>query len=217
MEQSQSKGIRMVFVLAVSATLFAIATFLALALLVNRPEPPQPVASPPPQQVLVDGLLINLQTDPEKAIYLAGEGVPITLPEDQGQEGQLVPVVPPPTAVPPTPTPPPPTPVPEPVIFIEYIVREGDSLYGIAEQQNSSIELMALNGIDDTNLVPGTALNLPVANPNYCPGGRAYVVRDKDTAFRIAQQFGTTVDTLRSLNNLDESFAVRVTQVICVP
>ncbi|MDX1613786.1 MAG: LysM peptidoglycan-binding domain-containing protein [Candidatus Promineifilaceae bacterium] len=215
----------MVFVLVVSAVLCAAATFLALTLVNRRSASAPPAESPFPDQVVVDDMLITLDFDPNKVVFIppevgepaAQEVVPPT--PALGQEGgsPLVDsqVAPEPTL--PLPTQPPPTPVPEPVIFIDYVVQGSDSLYSIAESQNSSIELMALHGIDDENLQPGATLRLPVANPAYCSGLRPYVVRDKDTAFRIAQQFSTTAEEIARLNNLDASYTIFVTQVLCVP
>lgn len=201
MTRPQFKSMNMVFVMAVSAVLCAAATFVALLLLINRQQTPP--AGGNGGGTGVDG---------------SGTAPLATLPPtvDPGQP-KVVPTALP-TAIPATLTPPPPTRSPDPVIFIDpYIVQSGDSLYSIAEQQNSSIELMALWGISAENLVPGQPIRLPVANPAYCPGSRAYVVRDKDTAFRIAVQFNTTADVLQQMNGLDANYTVYTTQVICVP
>lgn len=103
------------------------------------------------------------------------------------------------------------------VIFKDYQVVQGDSLYSIADAQNSSIELMSKHGVDANDLVPGSIIRLPYANPAYCPGYRAYVVRDRDTAYRIAAWAGTTVTILAQLNRLDANYTVYVTDVICIP
>jgi LysM repeat protein len=133
-------------------------------------------------------------------------------------------VPPPDTPIPPPPGPtetPIPTPEPtrdlRPVIFKTYTVVQGDSLYSIAAANNSSIELMALNDIAEDHLVPGNMFELPYANPAYCPGDVAYVVRDKDTVFRIAAQFNSNVDAIAQLNGLDATYKINVTQVICIP
>ncbi len=103
------------------------------------------------------------------------------------------------------------------VIFKDYTVLQGDSLYSIAEANNSSIELMAKHGIDATDLIPGGVIRLPYANPAYCPGMRAYVVRDKDTVFRIAHFFSTSVDAIALTNRLDANYTIFTTDVICIP
>ncbi|MCI0577742.1 MAG: LysM peptidoglycan-binding domain-containing protein [Chloroflexi bacterium] len=237
---------RMVFIVGASAILLAVATLIGLLLLSGRPDAPTPtptglpvVAGPSgPTQVLVDGILVTVNVDPEQQAYLqngpiptlAGQSVaPTLLPQVQptpvlvvpGQEQPTPFIIPTPTFPLPTLPPPlPPTIAPalEQVIFINYVVQQGDTLYGVAAQQNSAIELMALHGIDAIDLVPGQTIRLPVANPAYCPGSRAYVVRDKDTVFRIAQQFNTTAANIRSMNpTINESYQIQVTQVICVP
>jgi LysM repeat protein len=107
--------------------------------------------------------------------------------------------------------------VPESVIFKDYVVQSSDSLYSIGQAQNSSIELMALHGIDGEDMVPGKTLRLPYANPAYCPGNRAYVVRDHDTVYGIATAFNTTPQAIAELNNLDSSYTIKPPQVICIP
>jgi spore germination protein YaaH len=83
---------------------------------------------------------------------------------------------------------------------------------------NSSIELIALHNLSNIDLTPGNVIDqLPIANPDYCPNQRAYVVRDKDTAYRIAVQFGTTPQILREINSLNPDYRIDVTQVICIP
>ena len=216
MNPLKGRGMNMVFILVVGAILLAVATFVGLNLVANRTTPP---ARPDlPQTVLVDGVVITLNADPDKAIYLEGQVLPTIVPQQDDLSAApttvviLEPTLPPPTIPPPTATP-----VPEPVIFINFQVGAGDSLYSIAEQQNSSIELMALHGIDSNDLVAGNLLNLPIANPAYCPGNRAYVVRDKDTVYRISVAFTTTKEAIAQLNNLDANYTIFATQVICIP
>lgn len=202
-----------------------------------------PIESAPAGQKIVEGMNVVLNPDPSKAVYTLSEGPPIAgiaplqpAPTVDPFLQQFPSPTPPlpgdplavPTATPPlvieqpiATVPPPvtvaPTRDPNPVIFIQYTVQNGDSLYGIAAAQNSSIELMSLHNIADDHLVPGTVLNLPVANPAYCPGHRAYVVRDIDTLFRIATIFSTTVEQLRAMNGITDDNVIQVTQVICVP
>jgi LysM repeat protein len=221
---SQNRGMNMVFVLVVSAIFCAAATFIAISLASGRSaSAPTPIPASPSEEVFVDGVLVSLDTDPALAISIPGE-----LSPGAGLESQtlitpfpLGTLQPSPVFLPtgtlPAVAPALPTRDPNQVIFISYVVQSGDNLYGIAAAQNSAIELMALHGIDDDDLVPGTTLNLPIANPAYCPGSRAYVVRDKDTVFRIAKQFNTTAATIAGMNGLGPDYAITVTQVICVP
>jgi LysM repeat protein len=212
----------MVLVLTVSAVFCAVATFVAVRLLLDRSNP-QVVQFANLQEVTVDGMVIRLDIDPEKAVYMPqelGQGAaPESPPQAPAPTQQPPAVADPATATPPPPTltPLPPTPVPESVIFKDYVVQSSDSLYSIGQAQNSSIELMALHGIDGEDMVPGKTLRLPYANPAYCPGNRAYVVRDHDTVYGIATAFNTTPQAIAELNNLDSSYTIKTTQVICIP
>jgi LysM repeat protein len=105
----------------------------------------------------------------------------------------------------------------EPLIFVDYFVAADDTLYRITEKQLTSIELMAVHGIDAQDLVPGAQLRLPVANPAYCAGSRPYVIRPGDTAGSIARRFSTTAQTLQQLNNLGADYRINIAAVLCVP
>lgn len=244
----RTRHMSMLLTLVISAVLLAIASFIAILLVSNRPDPTaavptdpavisEPIASGPPGQVVVEGMTIILNPDPNLWVYTSSEGPPgqVVVPPAVDPDLQVPPpettpfpddLQPEPIATDPIIIEPPiatiappaaPTRDPNPVIFIQYTVQGGDSLYSIADAQNSSIELMALHGIDNNDMVPGNVLNLPIANPAYCPGRRAYVVRDIDTLFRIAGIFNTTVDQLRSINGISDDNMIKVTQVICVP
>jgi len=211
----------MVLVLTVSAVFCAVATFVAVRLILDRSNP-QVVQFANLQEVTVDGMVIRLDIDPEKAVYMPeelGQGAAPESPPQAPAATQAAPEqTPQPTAEPqPTATPLPPTPAPESVIFKDYVVQANDSLYSIGQAQNSSIELMALHGIDGDDMVPGKTLRLPYANPAYCPGNRAYVVRDHDTVYGIATAFNTTPQAIAELNKLDPSYTIKTTQVICIP
>jgi LysM repeat protein len=211
MNQAQGRGMSMVFVLVVSAILCAVATFVAVSLVSRRSQPFEQGQAPSLQQVQVEGMLITLRTDPNKAVYMLGGATP-----DEGQPESPSPTQPIQPTLPP-PTPAPPTPAPESVIFIDYVVQPTDSLYSIAAAQNSSIELMALHGIDGEDMISGLTIRLPIANPAYCPGNIAYVVRDHDTVYGVSTTFSTTPQAIRDLNGLDENYTVKTTEVICIP
>jgi LysM repeat protein len=223
MEQPQQRSKSMVFVLVVSAILLAVATFLTILLITSRSSASENTSAIQsqliqPSTILVNGIPVFLNIDPNKEIRLEGELNSPFIPENN--QGGVPTATPIPTPAGPTATPvPPPTPTrPDPIIFKSYTVVVGDSLYTIAETQNSSVELMARYGYDANDLTPGNILpQLPVANPDYCPGSRAYVVRDNDTVYRIAAQFGITVEAIAQLNGLDPTYRIDMTQVLCIP
>jgi LysM repeat protein len=101
--------------------------------------------------------------------------------------------------------------------FINYTVTADDTLFRITQNYNTSIELMARYGISSDDMVNGTVISLPIANPEYCPNMRPYVVREKETAYAISHQFGVELEALRSANYLDANYSLLTTQVVCIP
>jgi LysM repeat protein len=225
---SQARGLRaylaQITAVILIAIVLAIGLFLALPYLRNRPDFP-----PGTFPIVVEGNPVLVEMDPAKEVIIVDVPPAVqptlppptaTLPPDVGT-GQQQP--PPPTL---TPTPVPPTPLPptaappavESIIFIDYTVQPGDTLYRIGLRQDTSIPLMARFGISAKKLIPGNVIRLPVGNPAYCTGGyKPYAVSDNETAGSIARQFGTTVDVLRQVNRLDANATVYTGSVICVP
>ena len=75
-----------------------------------------------------------------------------------------------------------------------YIVKKGDTLYGIAKNYDTTVnELIQLNNLTSTNLSIGQKLNVPVLT---------YIVQSGDTLYSLAKKFNTTVDKLREINNI---------------
>ncbi len=227
---------RMVFFVAAVAIILAIAGFLLLSFLTRADEPAveqpeeQTVEQPPDgelpgdvpvgQPVQVDGTTVYLQTLPERAVTLS-EAPPaleptvvVIEPEPQPTETLEVIVVPEqqPTAAPPVAGA-----AGESVIFIDYVVQPGDTLYSIADKQTTSIELMSVHGISAEDLDPGRTLRLPVGNPAFCSGATTYVVEPGDTVFSIARRFNTTTQAIQSANGLNANFRINVAQVLCIP
>lgn len=92
-----------------------------------------------------------------------------------------------------------------------YWVRPGDNLYRIGLRYGVSPAYIAtLNGIYNMNLVfAGTALVVPCAptparivRPSGCAPSQTYVVVPGDNLFRIALNHGSTIEWIRSANNL---------------
>jgi len=77
-----------------------------------------------------------------------------------------------------------------------YVVKRGDTLYSIANNNNISLQdLINTNNLTDYELYVGQILKLP-ENTN------EYIVQRGDTLYSIARKFNMTVDELKSLNNL---------------
>ena len=85
-----------------------------------------------------------------------------------------------------------------------YTVQSGDSLYSIARRFNTTIDtLKSLNNLTSNTLSIGKVLLLPsesdINNNEYIS---TYIVQSGDSLYSIARKFNTTVDDLKSLNNL---------------
>ena len=84
-----------------------------------------------------------------------------------------------------------------------YTVKKGDSLYSIAKSFNTSVnEIISLNNLVSNNLSIGQVLKIPKADPNSNSSIRSYTVKKGDSLYSIARNFNTTVDRIKSLNNL---------------
>lgn len=240
MNRSQQPFILMIMLMAI---ILAIGLFLAFIYLRNRPENPPGVRT---ETVEGLEITINMDDSQEALLVPLGAAPVSEVPQATSEQPVLVeptadpalqqptqaietavsaqqPVVEQPTATIQVivPTAPPATVAPVPaaasIIFIDYAVQANDTLYGITQRYATSIALMSVNGISQANLVPGTIIKLPIGNPDYCPGRRPYAIGEGDTAFSIARQYGITAEELRTINNLDVNYTVRVAEVICVP
>ncbi|NLY88664.1 MAG: LysM peptidoglycan-binding domain-containing protein [Firmicutes bacterium] len=83
-----------------------------------------------------------------------------------------------------------------------YTVQPGDSLFLIAQRYNLSLnELRQANNIWHDTIWPGQTIYIPrSANPG--GGNTVYTVRPNDTLFLLARRYGSTVQEIKSLNNL---------------
>lgn len=86
-----------------------------------------------------------------------------------------------------------------------YIVKKGDSLYSIANANNTTVsELKSLNNLSTNTLNIGQVLKLPTTSPEEQPsnGNIIYTVKSGDSLYQIAKTYNTTVDAIKALNNL---------------
>ena len=102
--------------------------------------------------------------------------------------------------------------------FIEYTIRQGDTLFAIASRFGTTVqEILNANPLitDPASLRIGQRICIPAG----CPEGfMEYTVREGDTLFAIASRFGTTVRELLDNNPLiTDPEQLRVGQRICVP
>lgn len=97
-----------------------------------------------------------------------------------------------------------------------YVVKRGDTLYSIAKSNNVNLQdLINLNNLTDYELYIGQILKIPseeIDNSQFTE----YTVQRGDTLYSIARQFNTTVNDIKSLNNLSSNI-LSIGQVIKIP
>lgn len=101
---------------------------------------------------------------------------------------------------------------------VYYTVKAGDTLYGIANEYNLSVdELKSMNNLTSNNLSIGQKL-LVSGTGEVVTGGDygTYVVKSGDNLYAIARKYGTTVDNLKDINNLSSNL-LSIGQKLLVP
>ena len=89
---------------------------------------------------------------------------------------------------------------PEDTSTITYIVKKGDSLYSIASRYNTSVSVIKnLNNLATNNLSIGQSLKIPSSNQSE---SNIYIVKSGDNLYSIARRFNTTVNSIKTKNNL---------------
>ena len=89
-----------------------------------------------------------------------------------------------------------------------YRVKKGDTLYSIARNYNISVsDIKTLNNLTTNNLSIGQILKLPTNNNDYNNENttdeyQIYTIKKGDNLYQIARTFNTTVDEIKTLNNL---------------
>jgi len=102
----------------------------------------------------------------------------------------------------------------------KYTVRTGDSLYLIAERNNTTIEaLRAANNLSSIMLQPGQVLTIPEDAETLLAMTSApeltHRVRRGDSLWEIATKYGTSISRLRAMNGLSGD-TLRIGQVLKV-
>ncbi len=93
-----------------------------------------------------------------------------------------------------------------------YIVKSGDTLYGIAKKYGVSVsDIRSVNNLKSDNLSLGQIIMIPTEETV-----ALYVVKKGDTLYSIARQYNTTASEIISLNNL-KSNNLNINQQLKVP
>jgi murein DD-endopeptidase MepM/ murein hydrolase activator NlpD len=109
----------------------------------------------------------------------------------------------------------------------EYLVRNGDTLWGISATVGVPIgQLASANGLDDPNWVPaGRVLTVPrggttpgrVGAPSAIGSAGRYTVRAGDALYDIALKTGVPVGQLAAANGISDPSFLAVGQVLTIP
>ena len=95
----------------------------------------------------------------------------------------------------------------------EYVVKKGDTLYGIANKYNVSVDnLKSYNNLSTDSLSIGQIIKIPDNKVN----SNEYVVKSGDSLWSISRKYGVDVDDLMSVNNL-KSTVLSIGQVLKIP
>ena len=96
-----------------------------------------------------------------------------------------------------------------------YVVQRGDSLYSIASKYNTTVDaLKEANNLESNILSVGQSLKIPTVEET--EGSITYTVQKGDSLYSIAREFNTTVDEIKSLNNLENNL-LSIGQVLKIP
>ena len=95
-----------------------------------------------------------------------------------------------------------------------YTVKKGDTLYSIANRFNTTVQaLKTLNNLTSDTLTIGQTLKIPTGEENT---QTTYTVKSGDTLYSIANRFNTTVQALKTLNNLTSN-TLTIGQILKIP
>ena len=87
-----------------------------------------------------------------------------------------------------------------------YIVKKGDSLYSIAQKYNTTVDsIKKLNNLASNLLSINQQLKIPTKKEEEVQNFYNYTVVPGDTLYSIAKNNNTTVETIKSINNLSSN------------
>ncbi len=102
--------------------------------------------------------------------------------------------------------------------LVEYVVREGDTIWNIAERHNTNVKaIQALNQLQTTNLVAGQVLQL-TEDPNNIKKRKTlpYTVQRGDFPGKIAKKYNMKLEEFLKLNKLTRKAELSPGQVLMV-
>ena len=120
------------------------------------------------------------------------------------------------------------TPTPtSPAAPVRHVVKQGDTVAGIAAQYNSTIkDIIQANGLNANGQIGvGQELVIPIPGPMGGPGPTAtpnkdtlvYTVQSGDTLSTIAERYNSRVDWILQANNIKPTDMLRIGQSLTIP
>lgn len=98
-----------------------------------------------------------------------------------------------------------------------YVVKKGDSLWIIANNYNTTVDkLKRLNNLSSNLLSIGQVLILPGSNTTSGANQITYTVKKGDSLWKLANTYDTTVDAIKSANNLSSN-TLQIGQTLIIP
>ncbi len=99
-----------------------------------------------------------------------------------------------------------------------YTVQRGDTLWTISRKFGLTVnELKTLNNLTSNTLSIGQVLKISTTTPSTGPStSTTYTVKSGDSLWKIAQNYNTTVDKIKSLNNLTSN-TLSIGQTLKIP
>ena len=93
--------------------------------------------------------------------------------------------------------------IPTSTTVARYIVRPGDTLFKIASLYDTTVsELIEINNLKTNILSIGQQLLVPINEEDSSTGTIIYTVKSGDNLYSIAKNYNTSVDDIKTLNNL---------------
>lgn len=98
-----------------------------------------------------------------------------------------------------------------------YMVKSGDTLYGIATKYGVSVEdIKRVNGLSNNLLQIGQKLTIPSSNDVGSSTSTTYTVQKGDNLYNIAQKYNVSVSSIMNANNLNSTL-LQIGQVLKIP
>lgn len=102
-------------------------------------------------------------------------------------------------------------------MYINYTVKKGDSLYSIASNYNTSVDIIKdINNLTSNTLQVNQILKIPTSSTSSTIDYNNYTVVKGDSLYSIAKKFNTTVNTIIDLNNLTNN-NLSIGQILKIP